>query len=226
MKEKFTNYASYASTEMNKIFPEDAMKKALKLSANNFHSSWIENKGNFQFEMHSLPTEAQIAPVYGIVANDFNQDGNEDIALNGNEYNMSPSLGRYDGFKGLILLGDGKGHFNSLGLKESGVMIDGNGKALGELVLNNQYTLIASQNEGTMKMFKLNEPVSTIFSANPNDAYAIIHLKKGGKRKLEFYHGTGFMTQSTSNIQLNKSINFAEVFDNNGKSRKIQNEIH
>lgn len=222
MKEKFTNYTTYASTEMNKIFSEAALKNVLKLSVNTFHTSWIENKGNFQFEMHTLPIEAQFAPVYGLVANDFNGDGNVDVAMNGNEYNMAPSLGRYDGFKGLILLGDGKGSFKPLQMKESGFHIAGNGKALGEIFIKNQYSMIGSQNEGSMKIFSLQQKTNAAAELLPNDRYGYIHLKNGKKRKIEPTIGQGFLTQSTSKLKWNAHINFIELIDQKGHHRYIQ----
>ena len=225
-KEKFTNYATYATTEMSKIFPEESLKKALHYSVTNFNTSWIENKGNFQFEMHALPFEAQIAPVYGIVADDFNEDGNVDIALNGNEYSMSPSLGRYDAFKGLILLGDGKGGFVSMNLEESGIHIDGNGKAMAEIVIKDQLSLLASQNQGSMKLFSLMQLGATLVNTSANDDHAIIHLKSGATRKVEFSTGNGFLTQSSSKLVLNKSSNFVEIIDRKGNRRKINNEVH
>lgn len=224
MKEKFTNYSAYANSEMQTIFSEEAIKNALKLSVNIFHTSWIENKGNFQFEIHALPTEAQFAPVYGIVARDFNEDGNIDIALNGNEYNMSPSLGRYDGFKGLILKGNGKGSFIPMAIQESGFHVDGNGKALGELIVNKMYALIASQNEGSMKLFSISKKVEKYAYVSPDDSHAFLHLKNGEKRKMEFSLGQGFLTQSTSKIIFNNSINFIEIIDRKGNHRNIRNE--
>ena len=221
MKEKFTNYASYAKTEMNKISPEDLMKKTLKLSVNNFYTSWIENKGNFTFEMHALPTETQVAPVYGIVANDFNDDGNIDIALNGNEYSMSPSLGRYDGFKGMILLGNGKGNFQPMSLSQSGIHVDGNGKALGEIIINNHYSLIGSQNEGSMKLYALNKNTSSMSAFLPNDRYGFIHLKNGQKRKIENTSGQSFLTQSSQQLMINQSVSFIEMIDSKGHHRNI-----
>lgn len=225
-KEKFTNYAAYATTEMSNVFPEESLKKALHYSVTNFHTSWIENKGNFQFEMHALPFEAQIAPVYGIVADDFNEDGNIDLALNGNEYSMSPSLGRYDAFKGLILLGDGRGSFDPINLEESGIHIDGNGKAMGEIIIKDQLSLLASQNQGSMKLFSLNQLHTMIVNTSSKDDYAIIHLKNGAIRKLEFSIGNGFLTQSSSKLVLNKSSNFVEIIDRKGNRRKISNEVH
>ncbi|WP_371388622.1 FG-GAP repeat domain-containing protein, partial [Salmonella sp. M312] len=81
---------SYAKASFPEIFSAEKMKDALILSANNFNSCWIENKGNNEFVFHTLPTLAQLAPVYGILCDDYNKDGKLDILLNGNEYGMAP----------------------------------------------------------------------------------------------------------------------------------------
>lgn len=154
MKARFPNYASYAKSEMQQVFNPETMKGALQLSVNNFNTSWIENKGNMNFQMHALPREAQFAPVYGIICSDFNEDGFIDIALNGNEYAMAPYLGRYDAFNGLILKGDGKGNFTPLPISESGFYISGNGKGLAKMIIQDQPALIAGQNAGLLKLFK------------------------------------------------------------------------
>ena len=155
LKERFPNYASYAKSEMQQIFSAENTQDALQLTVNNFNSSWIENKGNFNFVLHDLPRVAQFAPIYGIVAKDFDGDGNIDLALNGNEFAMSPSLGRYDAFNGLILKGDGKGNFKSLTIQESGLYIPKNGKALATIMVNQQVGLLATQNRDFIKLFLL-----------------------------------------------------------------------
>ena len=160
LKERFPNYASYAKSEMQQIFSAENTQDALQLSVNNFNSSWIENKGNFNFVLHDLPRVAQFAPIYGIVAKDFDGDGNIDLALNGNEFAMSPSLGRYDAFNGLILKGDGKGNFKSLTIQESGLYIPQNGKALATIMVNKQLGLLATQNRDFIKLFLLKKELN------------------------------------------------------------------
>jgi len=155
LKERFPNYASYAKSEMQQIFSAENTQDALQLSVNNFNSSWIENKGNFNFVLHDLPRVAQFAPIYGIVAKDFDGDGNIDLALNGNEFAMSPMLGRYDALNGLILKGDGKGNFKDLPIKESGLFIPQSGKALATIMVNQQVGLLATQNRDFIKLFLL-----------------------------------------------------------------------
>jgi hypothetical protein len=160
LKERFPNYASYAKSEMQQIFSAENTQDALQLTVNNFNSSWIENKGNFNFVLHDLPRVAQFAPIYGIVAKDFDGDGNIDLALNGNEFAMSPSLGRYDAFNGLILKGDGKGNFKSLTIQESGLYIPQNGKALATIMVNKQLGLLATQNRDFIKLFLLKKELN------------------------------------------------------------------
>lgn len=157
MKERFPNYASYAKASFPEIFSAEKMKDALILSANNFNSCWIENKGNNEFVFHTLPTLAQLAPVYGILCDDYNKDGKLDILLNGNEYGMAPYLGRYDAACGLVLLGDGKGNFTPLSLPYSGFYIPGNGRSLLQINQSNKKWIIAGQNAGALKIFSTHE---------------------------------------------------------------------
>ncbi len=47
-----------------------------------------------------------------MVADDVNGDGNLDILMVGNDYGNEVFVGRYDAFKGALLLGNGKGNFD------------------------------------------------------------------------------------------------------------------
>ena len=73
-----------------------------------------------------------MAPLNGMVVDDFNGDGNLDVALNGNDFGNEVFDGRYDAMNGLLLLGDGKGRFTSQTILQSGIFIPGDGKALVE----------------------------------------------------------------------------------------------
>ncbi len=223
MKERFPNYSSYAKADMKIIFTEAELQNTLQLSANNFNSCWIENKGNMQFEFHPLPAQAQWAPVYGITVGDFNGDGNMDIALNGNEFSMAPPLGRYDALNGLMLQGDGKGNFSALSILQSGLYIPGNGKSLVQLVSNNKLTLAAAQNAGHLKLFQPKIQEGKIIRLFPGDNFALVHLKKGQIRKEEFSYGSSFLSQSSRFMQLNPSIVSIEIYNNKNQKRVINN---
>ena len=223
MKEKFPNYSSYAKTEMKDIFTAAQLKDALQLSVNNFYTCWIENKGNMQFVIHPLPPQAQWAPVYGIAVNDFNEDGNIDIVLNGNEFSMAPPLGRYDALNGLLLQGDGKGNFSPLSIMQSGLYIPGNGKALVQLISNNRLTVAAAQNSSWLKIFQNKKLPGKIIMLQPNDITAMVQLTNGKKRKEEFYYGSSFLSQSGRFIQLNPCVTSIEITNNKNQRRIINN---
>lgn len=223
MKERFPNYASYAKAEMKNIFTAEEMKGALQLSTNNFYSCWIENKGNMNFVIHPLPAEAQLAPVYGITVSDFNNDGNIDIMLNGNEFSMAPMLGPYDALNGLVLQGDGKGNFSPLSILQSGIYIPGNGKSLVQFINKGSLSIAASQNASYLKLFQLKKEQGKIIRLQPNDISAIIQLKNGKKRKEEFYYGSSFQSQSARFIQFNSSIQSVEITNDKKQKRIINN---
>lgn len=230
MKERFPNYSSFARTEMKNIFTEPELKNAIQLSANNFYSCWIENKGRLpagqagrQFILHPLPAPAQWAPVYGITVNDYNGDGNPDFALNGNEFSMAPALGRYDALNGLVLQGDGKGNFSPLSILQSGIYVPGNGKAMVQLVSNGKLTIAAAQNSSYLKLFQNKLTTGKIITLHADDVSAVVYLKNGQKRKEEFYRGSSFLSQSGRFLQLNPAIQSVEIINSKNQKRIINN---
>jgi hypothetical protein len=125
INDKYPDYRSYADQTISDIFPKPILKEVFILKATNFSSSYLENKGNNQFELTPLPLQAQLAPIYGIQPGDFNRDGSLDIILAGNFFGMRIKFGRYDSNRGLLLLGDGYGHFREVPNSKSGLNIRG-----------------------------------------------------------------------------------------------------
>ncbi|MDT7830094.1 VCBS repeat-containing protein [Pricia sp. S334] len=125
LKRKYVNYSDYADQKITDIFTSDELSDAQILEANNFATSFIENLGNDRFEISSLPAPAQFAPVYGILVQDFNEDGNLDVILGGNFFGTRVKYGRYDANKGVLLFGAGTDAFEVTTVKESGLNMDG-----------------------------------------------------------------------------------------------------
>ena len=221
LKKKFLTYKEFGKAGMSQLLDEKDLKTAYELQANYMQSSYIENLGNGKFKLHALPVPAQLAPVYGMVIDDFNGDGNLDIATVGNDYGTEVSVGRYDALNGLIMLGDGKGDFTCETILQSGLFIPGNAKALVKLIGNkNNYLLAASQNKDVLKVYRKrnNKPLIQLL---PTDAYAVIYLKNGNKRKEEIYHGTSFLSQSSLFIPINIKISAVEIINNKGEKRRV-----
>jgi hypothetical protein len=207
---------------MDRLFSKDQIKDALILKANNFRSSFCRNDGNGKFTLISLPSQAQISIINGMTVDDYDNDGNLDIVLNGNDWGTEVSVGRYDALNGLLLKGDGKGNFVAQSIIESGIYIPGNGKALVSLKgKKDKYLLAAGQNRGPLKIFELNSRVSFV-SLQPDDVSAELTYKNGIKRKLEFYYGSSFLSQSGRFLKTDetmKSINISKV---SGEKKNIE----
>jgi hypothetical protein len=191
------------------------------LNASTFQSALFRNDGNGKFTMIPLPPQAQLSAVNGMVAGDFNGDGNLDIVLNGNDYGTEPFVGRYDAMNGLCLEGDGKGGFRALSILESGIYIPGDGKALVKLRgAGGSYLLAAGQNRGPLKLIELKKKRRFI-PLQPLDVSAEIRYKNGSKRKEEFYYGSSFLSENGRFLEWDDGIQSVVVADSRGKTRTI-----
>lgn len=211
MRTNFQNYKSYATATMDKLFTPEQLKGALRLEVNNPQSVFIRNEGGGTFTIMPLPIEAQFSVLNGMIADDFNNDGNLDLLINGNDYGTEVSVGRYDALNGLLLTGNGKGQFSPNSILQSGIFIPGNGKGLVALRGDNgNYLVAAGQNRGPLKVYELKnkkEPVKI----KPDDIYAVVTLKNGKKRKIEFYFGYSFLSQSGRTLFVDSTVSAIEI---------------
>jgi hypothetical protein len=125
LKTKYPTYKDFAASRIEDIFPAADLKSATVREAYTFASSVALNNGNGTFTIRQLPTEAQFAPIYASLAQDFDGDGHVDLLVGGNFYGVPPVLGRYDASYGLVLRGKGDGNFEPVSMEESGVAVDG-----------------------------------------------------------------------------------------------------
>ncbi len=221
MRVKFQNYKSFATATMDSVITPEMRKGAIRLKANMLQSCYLRNDGHGKFTMIPLPLAAQVSQLNGMVVDDFDGDGNLDVAISGNDYGTEVGTGRYDAFNGLMLKGDGKGGFKPLSILQSGIYIPGDGKALVKLQgAKGNYLLAASQNRDVMKIFELKRAVTSI-RLQPLDVYAIIKYKNGKTSKLEFYNGTSFLSQSARFFNLDKTMESVQITDSYGRTRAI-----
>ena len=125
LKKKYLHYADYKEQTADDIFTQEQLKDAVKADAFEMRSCIFINNGNGGFQKQPLPSVAQLSPIYGLLARDMDDDGNIDLLLGGNFYESKPETGIYDGSYGLLLKGDGKGGFNPVNQRQSGIHIRG-----------------------------------------------------------------------------------------------------
>ncbi len=155
LRKRFPNYTSYAEASWAELFPAQAMENTQKFAVNTFASSWIENKGQKGFVVHALPMVAQMAPVNTIMIEDFNQDGFRDLLLAGNDYATETHTGRYDASMGQLLMGDGRGDFRAAPIRESGLYLKGDTRAVVMVDRGEQRPIvIAARNDDTLVIFE------------------------------------------------------------------------
>lgn len=202
IKKRYIKYAPFGEATMSQILTDEERSQALKLSANYLPSSYIENKGNGQFAVHALPVLAQTAPVFGMLAQDVDSDGNLDAVLVGNEYGSDMVGGRMDAFNGLVLKGDGKGGFSPLTLAQSGFYVPGNAKALITLPdAQGHCQVAATQNRGPLRLFTVQQS-QTFVPVDAQTTAVTIRLPNGRTRRQEIPFGTSFYSQSARGVWL------------------------
>ncbi len=220
LKKKFLTYKDFAKADINNMFSADTLKQALKLSATNFQTSYLNNLGNGKFKVEPMPVLSQLAPVYGMIVDDYNNDGNLDVVLSGNDYGTEVSNGRYNALNGLVLLGDGKGGFVPQAILKSGFFTPGDAKALIRLKgANNEYFLAASENRGPLKIFKHAGENQQMIPYSPLDRAVYITLTNGKTRKTECYPGSAYLSQSAPFILINNTVKKVEIINNKGEKK-------
>ena len=218
---RFQNYKQYADATMDKLLTAEDRKKALRLEATWLRSSILINNGG-RFAIQSLPIDLQFSSINGMVAEDFDADGNVDIVFANNDFGTEVFVGRYDAMNGMLLKGNGKGGFQPLSILESGIFIPGNGRAMVRLQSGNgNYLLIASQNKDAVKAFGLNKKVNCL-KFNPTEVKCIVKYKNGKTLTNEISYGSSFYSQSGRFIPVDPAaVSSVDIINSKGERRTV-----
>jgi len=153
LAKRLPTYASYAGKSLEDVFTSGELKDAVVRHARTFATTLVRNEGNGRFTLVPLPQEAQVAPVYGILASDVDRDGHTDLLLGGNFDGFRPEIGRVAASYGLLLRGDGRGRFTPLPATESGFFVPGQSRDIQSLRTAAGATYIVSRNGDTPLLF-------------------------------------------------------------------------
>ncbi len=177
--------------------------------------------GDDQFSLSPLPTEAQLAPLYATLPCDLNMDGKLDVLLVGNDYGMELMQGRADAFYGLALINVGGNKFKSLSLEESQFIVPKDARALVKISIKGNEYFLATQNRDSLKIFSPVQKGNLEIKAKPSDRWAEVIFDKGDRQRIEFYYGSGFLSQSGRFFTIPNAVKKIIIHDFWGRSRKI-----
>jgi len=217
MDQKFPSYQAYSVATLDSMFSDQELRSALQLKANFFSSVFIKNLGNEQFEVQPLPLEAQLAPLYGILPGDFNEDTSLDLLLVGNSAAPNPFWGPSDALNGLLLEGDGTGSFTAVNYTSSGFFVPGFAKSMVQLPNSSgENMIVVSQNNGESRLVQLSAKRKIRF-LDPSDAWGLVHFADGGIRKMEFYYGNTYLSQDARFYCCPPAVERISIFDFYGR---------
>ncbi len=220
MRKRFPFYKDFATASIDKLLTPEERQTALVLEATYLQSAYVENKGDGSFSIHPLPVQAQLGPIFGLVADDVDRDGNLDVVLVGNDYGGEVLAGRYDALNGLVLRGNGKGNFRAQSIAGSGFYVPGNAKGLVQLTDSKGAQLVvATQNRGRLCVFRNHTPVMTL-RLQPTDASALLTFADGRKQKVEFCYGTSFLSQSARTLLVSPQVKAVAITNSQGHTRQ------
>jgi hypothetical protein len=206
LRRKYKTFAGFAQASVEEIFGEEKLQAARRLEARELASGVLLNQGG-RFTFQPLPTLAQVAPVFGTLAQDFDADGKVDLWLAQNFFGPEPKTGRFDGGISLFLRGDGQGNFTEVWPLESGVVVPGDAKGAVVLDWNSDQRpdVLVTQNAGPLQAFENRSKTGSAFSVsvrgaagNPTAVGAKITVTYGSGRSeaRELHAGSSHFSQS------------------------------
>lgn len=159
IKKKYLKFTDYAAKPISQIFDATQMEGAIVKTATEQRTGIFINNGAAGWEFRPLAWQAQVSPVQAILPMDFNGDGNTDLLLAGNFFDVLPEIVRYDALYGLLLAGDGKGNFTPVSPQQSGMVMTGQVRHLRAVMPKNGHPLIiAAKNNEPIQVWKVQRP--------------------------------------------------------------------
>lgn len=153
LKERIPDHHAYAEKTYEQIFTEEERQGAVKKEVNTLHSSLLVNKDG-KFELKPLPIEAQVSPVYAIIAKDFNRDETTDLLLLGNLHGLKPEVGRLADNYGVFLANRGALNYQFVPYDQTGVVIQGEVRDASSIYVGEESHIIITRNDDKLMIFR------------------------------------------------------------------------
>lgn len=158
LKKQNLKASDYAKRTIQELFQSDVVNNCVVKTVTMSESIVAVNEGNGKFSVIKLPYRVQWSCVCGISCADVNNDGNTDLVMGGNNFEMKPQFSRQDASYGHVLLGDGKMGFEWKDYSESGFFVRDEIRHLKTFVdKNGKKYMFAAINNGEPRVFEYNK---------------------------------------------------------------------
>lgn len=198
----------FANATLKSIF-RDMLAHVPYKEINTLKTTVFLNDRKGGFVPHPLPMVAQFSASFDATVADFNNDGNEDLFLGQNFFDLPDQFPRQDAGRGLLLMGNGKGDFNPVSGSKSGIKIYGEqkGAAVSDFNEDGRPDLAVSQNGEATKIYlnqakkaglriKLTGPKQNKTAIGASIRLVYSDGSKGPLREIQA--GSGYWSQNSS----------------------------
>lgn len=157
LKEKFPDYASYASASISDILTPKQRRNASRFEVHTFATTIFINEGEDTFRSTRLPSEIQMFPVYDITVADFNGDQIFDLLVGGNNFGTAPETGPVAGL-GALLTGNGGLKYEALPAHATGFKATGEVRNIEVVSSPLGYIILLARNGSTPIPYLYQQP--------------------------------------------------------------------
>ncbi len=153
LKKRFTTYDAFAKAELSEIYRVDKLKESTQYSIDLFENAYLENVGNMDFTLRSLPLECQTSSINDFAVLDIDSDGDLDLVAGGNLFEAEVETPRNDASYGLVLKNDGTGTFKLMHFSETGIYVPHETRHVQLIEENDQKYIYFVTNEGPIQVY-------------------------------------------------------------------------
>jgi hypothetical protein len=151
---RYPDNNSYAVATLTDILGKSIIDNSIHLEISTVSSCAIYHGENGTITIQELPIEAQVAPVYAFVVHDWNQDGQVDICLAGNNRHVGDMMTPLDAGIGLYLKGSELDGFIPIPqVIESGFYLPNDVRHMGIIEIGKTETaILVAKNSGRLNL--------------------------------------------------------------------------
>lgn len=153
---KYLHYDDYKEKTVTDIFTKDQLDGSLTLNVFETASVALFNE-NSRFKVKRLPTQAQLAPIYGILIQEIDENGTMEILSGGNQYRAKPQVGIYASSYGNLIEVGKDGNMNILENRDSGFFVQGEIRDIKPIQIAGEKYILVARNDDSLKIFKENK---------------------------------------------------------------------